>query len=41
MNGSGPDGGLAIHVLYVHHAGAFGGASRSLLELIGDFPREA
>jgi len=27
-----------IHVLYVHHAGAFGGASRSLLELIEGFP---
>jgi len=26
-----------ISVLYVHHAGAFGGASRSLLELIGGF----
>jgi len=28
---------LAINVLYVHHAGTFGGASRSLLELIGGF----
>ena len=26
-----------IHVLYVHHAGSFGGASRSLLELIRGF----
>jgi len=26
-----------IHVLYVHHAGAFGGASRSLLELTDGF----
>ena len=30
--------GRPIHVLYVHHAGAFGGASRSLLELIDGFP---
>ena len=37
MSGRGADGGLAIQVLYVHHAGAFGGASRSLLELIGGF----
>jgi glycosyltransferase involved in cell wall biosynthesis len=28
----------SIEVLYVHHAGAFGGASRSLLELIEGFP---
>jgi glycosyltransferase involved in cell wall biosynthesis len=28
-----------VHVLYVHHAAAFGGASRSLLELIAAFPR--
>ena len=27
-----------VHVLYLHHAGAFGGASRSLLELIAAFP---
>ncbi|MCC7483959.1 MAG: glycosyltransferase family 4 protein [Burkholderiales bacterium] len=27
-----------IHVLYIHHAGAFGGASRSLLELMEGFP---
>ena len=27
-----------LSVLYVHHAGAFGGASRSLLELIEGFP---
>jgi glycosyltransferase involved in cell wall biosynthesis len=27
-----------VSVLYVHHAGAFGGASRSLLELIDGFP---
>jgi glycosyltransferase involved in cell wall biosynthesis len=26
-----------VHVLYVHHAGAFGGASRSLLELTDGF----
>lgn len=29
---------LAIHVLYIHHSGAFGGASRSLLEMIGALP---
>jgi glycosyltransferase involved in cell wall biosynthesis len=34
----GADGGLALEVLYVHHAGTFGGASRSLLELIEGFP---
>jgi len=28
----------ALNVLYIHHAGAFGGASRSLLELIEGFP---
>ena len=28
-----------ISVLYVHHAGTFGGASRSLLELIKGFPQ--
>lgn len=28
---------MAIRVLYVHHAGSFGGASRSLLELIEGF----
>jgi glycosyltransferase involved in cell wall biosynthesis len=38
MIGSGRDGGLALNILYVHHAGAFGGASRSLLELIEGFP---
>jgi len=38
MSDRGPDGSLAIQVLYVHHAGAFGGASRSLLELIEGFP---
>jgi glycosyltransferase involved in cell wall biosynthesis len=27
-----------LHVLYIHHAGVFGGASRSLIELIGGFP---
>jgi glycosyltransferase involved in cell wall biosynthesis len=37
MNGNVPHGRLPIHVLYVHHAGAFGGASRSLLELIDGF----
>lgn len=29
---------MRISVLYVHHAGAFGGASRSLLELVRGFP---
>jgi glycosyltransferase involved in cell wall biosynthesis len=29
---------LAISVLYIHHAGTFGGASRSLLEMIEAFP---
>jgi glycosyltransferase involved in cell wall biosynthesis len=38
MSGIGPDARLAINVLYIHHAGAFGGASRSLLELIEGFP---
>lgn len=38
MSGRGPDGDLALNVLYVHHVGAFGGASRSLLELIEGFP---
>jgi len=38
MSSTGPDGRLAISVLYIHHAGAFGGASRSLLELIEGFP---
>ena len=28
-------------MLYIHHAGAFGGASRSLLELINGFPEDA
>lgn len=32
---------MAIAVLYVHHTGIFGGASRSLLELIGGFPKGA
>lgn len=27
-----------IKVLYIHHAGAFGGASRSLLEIVNSFP---
>lgn len=30
-----------IRVLYVHHAGVFGGASRSLLEMINAFPEGA
>ena len=30
-----------LRVLYVHHVGVFGGASRSLLELIHSFPRNA
>ncbi|HYN27101.1 MAG TPA: glycosyltransferase family 4 protein [Burkholderiales bacterium] len=38
MNRNGLDGRLSIRVLYIHHAGAFGGASRSLLELIEGFP---
>ena len=38
MSGSGPFGGLALDVLYVHPVGTFGGASRSLLELIGGLP---
>lgn len=29
-----------IKVLYIHHAGVFGGASRSLLEMINAFPAE-
>jgi glycosyltransferase involved in cell wall biosynthesis len=29
---------LPISVLYIHHSGAFGGASRSLLEMIRAFP---
>ena len=29
---------VPVQVLYLHHAGAFGGASRSLLELIAAFP---
>lgn len=32
---------MAIRVLYIHHAGTFGGASRSLLELIKAFPEGA
>lgn len=32
---------MPISVLYIHHAGAFGGASRSLVELIRGFPRGA
>lgn len=32
------DQGKSIRVLYVHHAAPFGGASRSLLELIQSFP---
>ena len=34
-------GGLAIRVLYIHHYGAFGGASRSLLELIRGFEQNS
>lgn len=30
-----------IRVLYVHHAAPFGGASRSLLEMIQSFPRDS
>ena len=34
-----PRGSAApVQVLYLHHAGAFGGASRSLLEMIAAFP---
>lgn len=29
---------MTIRVIYVHHAGVFGGASRSLLEMFGAFP---
>ena len=29
---------MAISVLYIHHSGVFGGASRSLMELIQAFP---
>ena len=29
---------MTLQVLYIHHAGQFGGASRSLLELIEGFP---
>jgi glycosyltransferase involved in cell wall biosynthesis len=32
---------VTVRVLYIHHAGAFGGASRSLLELIKAFPDTA
>lgn len=32
---------MAIRVLYVHHAGVFGGASRSLLDLFTSFPPQA
>ncbi|MEO7727313.1 MAG: glycosyltransferase family 4 protein [Burkholderiales bacterium] len=32
---------MTISVLYIHHAGAFGGASRSLLEMIRAFPSDA
>ncbi len=35
------DQGKSIKVLYVHHAAPFGGASRSLLELIRSFPAGA
>lgn len=31
---------MAVSVLYIHHAGIYGGASRSLFELIGGFPRD-
>jgi len=30
---------VTLNVLYVHHAGPYGGASRSLMELIAAFPR--
>ena len=33
--------GLTIRVLYIHHYGAFGGASRSLLELIRGFKQDS
>lgn len=33
-----PADNAPLRVLYVHHAGVFGGASRSLLELIAAFP---
>ena len=29
---------MALSILYIHHCGSFGGASRSLLELIRAFP---
>jgi glycosyltransferase involved in cell wall biosynthesis len=32
---------LKISVLYIHHCGTFGGASRSLLELIKAFPQKS
>jgi glycosyltransferase involved in cell wall biosynthesis len=30
---------MAVSVLYIHHSGVFGGASRSLMELIQAFPK--
>jgi glycosyltransferase involved in cell wall biosynthesis len=38
MNNAGERHRPALNVLYIHHAGVFGGASRSLLELIEGFP---
>lgn len=32
---------MAIRVIYVHHAGVFGGASRSLLEMFNAFPAQS
>lgn len=32
---------MALRILYIHPIGAFGGASRSLLELLGGFPPDA
>jgi glycosyltransferase involved in cell wall biosynthesis len=38
-NHASPAGGNApLRVLYLHHAGVYGGASRSLLEMLGAFP---
>jgi glycosyltransferase involved in cell wall biosynthesis len=37
----GPAATPPIHVLYVHHAGVFGGASRSLVELFKAFPADS
>jgi len=33
-----PDVAPALNILYIHHAGIYGGASRSLLEMIAAFP---